>query len=307
PLGTEWKRNATYAMGIPLHPSGEMSIHTYMTEFPDNAKLMRARIQALYFQAMAVIMMLFLFARNFKIAVSMIIARRNTLTPWCCLIPSVIGLILCVLTISALFINGANCRILVWITGFGVTSTVICNCFILLQKAYLILMRQRWVLLVGLSFTLPQISYLILVLTICPVTIEEKKGCVYHYPPYLPWLWFGVTTPINMFLSGVFCHVAYKQYKLFGSNAWNRISRDGIQTMCLAASCNIVCAALILFEVGGNLSTLSYIADWLLTSTILINHCQTMRNMADCTNQPKTEYLKHISQIATLKTRVEPI
>ncbi|KAI9591120.1 hypothetical protein BDF19DRAFT_499581 [Syncephalis fuscata] len=305
PLGTEWKKNATYAMGIPLHPSGETDIYTYTTEFPEDMKLMRARRQGLCFQGISTIMMLFLFMRNFKIAMGMAVSRRNTLTPWCCLIPSALGLIFCALTIAALFTKGVNCRILIWVIGFGVTSTLMCNCFILLQKAYLILMRQRWVLLVGLSFTLPQISYLILVLTICPVTIEEEKGCVYHYPPYLPWLWFGVTTPINMFLSGIFCHVAYKQYRLFGSNAWKRISRDGIQTMCLAVSCNVVCGVFILFEVGGNFSTMSYVADWILASTILIEHCQNMRKISGYTNQPKTEYLEHVSQIVTMKTKLE--
>ena len=78
----------------------------------------------------------------------------------------------------------------------------------------------------------------------------------------MPWVWFGAAMPINVLFSSVFSHVAYKQYRIFGSDTWKRLTRDGIQTMCLVVACNVICVLILLFEIGGDLSEVSYAVDW---------------------------------------------
>jgi hypothetical protein len=68
--------------------------------------------------------------------------------------------------------------------------------------------------------------------------------------------------PLNVLFSTIFSHVAYKQYRLFGSDAWRRLAKDGIQTMCLVTACNIICGLIMIFEIGGDFSQLSVAVDW---------------------------------------------
>jgi len=56
--------------------------------------------------------------------------------------------------------------------------------------------------------------------------------------------------------------VVYRQYRQFGSGAWKRLMRDGIQTMCLILLTNIVCTLLVTFEVIGLASDLFFVVDW---------------------------------------------
>jgi hypothetical protein len=45
-----------------------------------------------------------------------------------------------------------------------------------------------------------------------------------------------------------FLYVAYKQYHLFGSGAWRRLARDGVQTMCLVIVCNVACGLFLFLK-----------------------------------------------------------
>jgi hypothetical protein len=57
--------------------------------------------------------------------------------------------------------------------------------------------------------------------------------------------WVAINVPFNVLFSTIFCYIAYAQYKLYGSDIWRRLARQGIQTMCLALLCNTVCAAIV--------------------------------------------------------------
>ncbi|KAI8050466.1 hypothetical protein BDF22DRAFT_745340 [Syncephalis plumigaleata] len=279
-------------MGIPLHPLGEVDTVAYMTEFPDNL------------ETAAVLLSTFIFIRNLKITIGMVMSRTRTLSSWCCLAPALMGTAFGITVVYALLFSGLCCRKIFWLSGFINTMAIMCNSIVLLQKAYLVLCRKRWIAIFGTIFTLPQLGFLVIVVVCCPVTIEPNLGCVLYYPTYLPLYWFLASMPISLFFSAIFSHIAYRQYSMFGSDAWKRLARDGIQTMCLAVICNVVCGIIIVFQIGGNYAIMFYVADWLLTSTILLNHCQNMRKASKLPNRPKTRHLIKLSQIPTSKSLI---
>ncbi|KAI9596763.1 hypothetical protein BDF19DRAFT_421278 [Syncephalis fuscata] len=301
-LGTEWLKNATYFIGIPLHPLGEVDTIEFMTQFPNDIEKTRSRVIGLQFQTVSVLMATFIFIRNFNISLRMVVSRARTLSAWCCLLPALLGIVFGCMIIYAWLFSGLNCRKIFWFSGFINTVAIMCNSIILLQKAYLVLCRQRWIAVFGTLFTLPQLGFFVIVLVSCPVTIEPNIGCVLYYPFFLPWYWFFAAVPISLFFSAIFSYIAYRQYSTFGSDAWKRLARDGIQTMCLAVLCNVICGMIIVFQVGGNYAIMFYVADWLLTSTILLNHCQNMRKASQLSNRPKTQHLLNLSQIPTSKS-----
>ncbi|KAI8050483.1 hypothetical protein BDF22DRAFT_695171 [Syncephalis plumigaleata] len=280
-IGKEWESNATLMWGIPLHPKGEVSIESFVLADPNDVQLVRERIHGLYCQLLFNVTLAYIFMRNFHISIKMVIKRVKTLPGWCCLIPSIFGMSIGILAIVSLLPVNLSCREIAWYVGFAITFCLLCNNIIVLQKAYLALCRPRWVLIVGALLMIPQLGYVCAAWLLSPVTLTSQSGCTVHYPDFLPVYWFGSILPLNMLFSTVFSYVAYKQYKAYGSKAWKRMARDGIQTMCLVVACSITCGLIIMFHLGGDLSEMFFLVDRLVTSTILVNHCCSMRRIAD--------------------------
>jgi hypothetical protein len=111
-------------------------------------------------------------------------------------------------------------------------------------------------------FMLPQVGFICVVTFFTIETLVPGSGCVINYPVFVPWYWFGSIAPTNVLFSSVFSYVAYKQDQLFGSDAWMRLAKDGIQTMCLVIACNVTCKVMLPLEVGGESSEFSFIVDW---------------------------------------------
>jgi hypothetical protein len=109
---------------------------------------------------------------------------------------------------------------------------------------------------------IPQLGFMFVINIFGNNTLETLGGCVVNYPHSLLWYWFVAVTPINVLFSSIFSYVAYKQYQLYGTDAWRRLARDGIQTMCSVIACNVICRLILLFEIGGNFSEQSFVADW---------------------------------------------
>jgi hypothetical protein len=151
---------------------------------------------------------------------------------------------------------------MIWYASYFISFGQICNHIILLQKAYLVLYRQKWILIVSGILVLPQLSYGFLVNFEAFFTMEVDGFCGMHYPSYLPYYWFGVVGSINILFSVVFCRVAYTQYCQFGSDTWRCLARDGIQTMCMVTICNIMSCYLILADAGGNFADILFLIDW---------------------------------------------
>ncbi|KAI8052208.1 hypothetical protein BDF22DRAFT_690538 [Syncephalis plumigaleata] len=294
-LGVAWIANATQFFGIPLHPLGELPIVDFVLEDPHDISLIRERMVGIKHQLVFSVVFGYIFAYNATLAIRMVIARPRILSGWLCLIPCITGILWALVIMSAALLpHGPPCRMAAWCATFGITISTLCNSFIILQKAYLVLLRRQWVMTLGVLFMTPQFSIIVIVVTLCPITVEATAGCAFSYPAFVPWLWILLSTPINTLFSAVFCYIAYKQYTVFGADAWKRLVSDGIRAMCLAVLCNVVCGMVIMFAVSGDFSEMFFFIDWLIISVILTHHCYAMRNAICLSHRPKTLYILEI-------------
>jgi hypothetical protein len=78
----------------------------------------------------------------------------------------------------------------------------------------------------------------------------------------MSWYWIANALPINMTFSIIFCYTGWKQYSQYGSNAWKKLTKDGIQVMLLVALCNIICCLIAVTQVTGYDSDLFMAIDW---------------------------------------------
>ncbi|KAI9592259.1 hypothetical protein BDF19DRAFT_452344 [Syncephalis fuscata] len=293
---TAWMKDAKTFWGIPLHPLGEMNIFDFYMQTPNDLQEQRHRLVGSKFQIVFTIMMLSIVFNNFVISVKMVVERPRILAPWCCLIPAFLGILTGLLIIMVQLGIFFTCRYVLWAIVFGITVVYTCNGLIVLQKTYLILCRQKWVLYVGIPSILLQMPYPFLSIFYTYITLEAETGCVAHYSSFLMWYWFSITIPLNVIFSIIFCRIAFQQYRTYGSDAWKRLARDGIQAMCLAVFCNIFCYFCIEFQVGGVNADLLFPGDWVIVSTILTHHCQNIRRVTNLSHRPKTSYIPGQSQ-----------
>ncbi|KAI9591406.1 hypothetical protein BDF19DRAFT_417172 [Syncephalis fuscata] len=149
----------------------------------------------------------------------------------------------------------------------------------LTSKAYLILSCPKWIIYIGTPLILAQLSF-ITVLFYSIFTIEAKFGCI--------------------IIIQVYFRIALKQYRMFGSDMWKRLARDGLQIMSMTVLCNTICCASIAFRIGGDDADLFFIVDWMIVTTLLAKHCERMRKTRDESNRPKTKYMRGVSQIITI-------
>ncbi|KAI9596835.1 hypothetical protein BDF19DRAFT_436961 [Syncephalis fuscata] len=272
---SDWRHNATRQWGIPLHPSGELYLYDYAALRDDRLSTQQLLL-SIYFELSVDLMMSTLFAQNFFKAAVMIIRQPNFLSGWCCIIPAFLGAGWGVGVVLYL-LGQTSCRPVVWFFVFATSISSISNNIIILQKAYIVLIKQKLILVIGALFMIPQMVFMFVFLSSSWVTTNVQGGCAIHYAPSIPYYWFALSIPINVLFSTLFSYVAYKQYTTFGTEAWKRLAREGIQTMCLVVICNIICATCLLLEVGGQFVDMFFVADWLITSTILVYHCSTAR------------------------------
>ncbi|KAI9592018.1 hypothetical protein BDF19DRAFT_452888 [Syncephalis fuscata] len=280
----EWMNNATRLWGIPLHPTGEKYLYEYIAETSGDVRAAHARLSSLYLQCITNMLIAVIFSKNLLMSLRMVVNRPFILAGWCCLIPSLFGIGWTILVVLYFF-DTVNCRVSIWYFIVVIAASSISNTAIMLHKAYLVLLKQQWILIVGIVLMVPQLVFMPFFLAFSWATTELDGGCVVHYSDIVPLYWFGVTIPINILFSGIVSYIAYKQYKAFGSEAWKRLTRDGIQTMCLVVVFNVICATIILSKVIGNYSDMFFVADWVITSTILVHHCATPRKRARSTSE----------------------
>ncbi|RKP23979.1 hypothetical protein SYNPS1DRAFT_30250 [Syncephalis pseudoplumigaleata] len=226
----------------------------------------------------------------------MAIARPNTLTPWCCLVSSALGVVTSILALITFLGIAFNCRILILAIISSWSLSQISNSLILLRRAYLVLYRRKWVAYIGIPLMLASLS--------CPVaavfttfsTLEPGVGCACYYSIEFLWYGTGASVLVNIFFSGIFCYIALKQYRLFRSNAWKRLARDGIQTMAMAAFSNIASRVLMIAPVGHINLDMLLIADRLFVTTILISYCKGMNKSVGTSHRPHTDFVLNLAQ-----------
>lgn len=261
PEETAWIKNATKLWGIPLHPLGEMNMIDYYVMEEHSGEhynsLNGARLQILSGMVIAYVTI-----RNIVICAKMVKARPRALAPWCCLITFSIGGMTLVTFLLVELGYYFTCRHLIWLICFGISTANFVNSMVLLQKVYLILSRRKCVLYISILPMLSQFSYVFIMVFTSFVKIEPAVGCSIHYPYYTIWIWFSISLPLNLMFSVIFSYVVVRQYRQYGSSAWKHLARDGIQAMCSAALCNVICCTLVTTQIVGSLSDLLLVADW---------------------------------------------
>ncbi|KAI9591691.1 hypothetical protein BDF19DRAFT_454303 [Syncephalis fuscata] len=296
---TAWIKNATRLWGIPLHPRGELSIDEYYLEVVGDMKQERIRMLSTFTHNIMVLFASCIFVRNFILSTGVVIRQRRSFPAWLCWIASLGGLVFATESVMLILDAGVNCRMLIWSTWYGMPWAQFFNSAILLQKAYLVLCRQKWILYIGIPMLFPQLLHGPIVMYYSYITTDPAGFCGMHFPPFVPMCWFGVIVTINTFFSIIFYRVAYKQYRIFGADAWRRLANDGIQYMCLVALCNILCCTFIVSEVAGNYTDIFFPIDWSISAALIVNHCQSIRNAKGFSNRPKTSHMLRISHIDT--------
>ncbi|KAI9595144.1 hypothetical protein BDF19DRAFT_422829 [Syncephalis fuscata] len=193
-LGDDWQNNATIILGAPLHPLGELDTTTFTLQNLNTNDFNRSII-GINHQLLLDTIIGYIFARNLVMAIKMVIKRPRILSGWLCLISSLSGFSWVICVAMGVLYAALNCRGVMWWLVCGLTISSISNSMIVLQKAYLILFRKRWILIVGIISTLPQVAIFIVTWRVCPVAYHPDRGCTFYYPPYLPWVWMGVEAP----------------------------------------------------------------------------------------------------------------
>ncbi|KAI9590891.1 hypothetical protein BDF19DRAFT_459831 [Syncephalis fuscata] len=298
----EWMNSDIKQLGARLHPLGEKNIFDFFMEATGDISKQRFRLFGIQSLIVAQIIMLCIFGRNFAIAVRMVVSRPRSIVSWCCLISSTLSTTILLAIISIYVDSPVNCRVMTCSITFNIASTLIGNSLILLQKVYLVLCRQKWILYVSIPAIIAQFAFPLILIYSSYFSLEEMVGCTVYYPQFLMWYWFAINVPINLLFSTIFCHVVLKQYRLFGSEAWKELARDGIQTMLLATLCSIVCSILVILLKDKVNADTFFAIDSVVVTTILINHCRDFGKSAKYKHRPKTNHILHLSQIATAKS-----
>jgi hypothetical protein len=280
-----WEETAERFAGIPLYPDGELSGFGYIFTGSNDIEDIRQRHIGVLVQGFFHTSMLIIFTYNTMQAVHQLRRRSHSLMAWCCFIQSFTGVIYTLVTLSStLFTSGASCRQVLWLAGAGIVISSMCVNTALLQKAYIVHNRNKKLLAAGIIMIIPQPVIIYMVMT-SPAIPIPRTCCVLLYPTYMPWVKFALDAPMNVIFSIAFIAVVYRQYNLYGAEAWKRLAKDGIQTMGLIILCNFVCMFCVAMDVLGVISELFFILDWVITSSLLIHHCISMSRVAFSSNK----------------------
>ncbi|KAI9592258.1 hypothetical protein BDF19DRAFT_452343 [Syncephalis fuscata] len=299
PAEVEWIKNATTLWGIPLHPLGELDLYDFYTQTIRESPEKHHSMAGGKLQVIFTIIVLSIHVRNFIVSSKMIASSPHSLAPWCCLISAFLGFVAGSTYIFAFLGLLLKCRVVVWLVLFKLALVYFFNSLILLQKAYLVLYRKKWIIYISIPFMLMQLGFGVFSIYFSYVKLEAEADCTLHYCIYLIYYWLVISIPLNVFFSVIFSRVAFQQYSVYGSDAWKRLARDGIQAMCLAVFCNLFFCALLMFQIGKSRSDNCFVLDLVIVTTILVNHCQNMRKVSRISNRPKTSYIPGYSQIDT--------
>ncbi|RKP09868.1 hypothetical protein THASP1DRAFT_28354 [Thamnocephalis sphaerospora] len=259
-LGSDWVQNAVHFGSIPLHPLGEQSFYQFVMG-AKNPTETRERMAVIFQHFSIDVLAASLFAWNLMISARLVRRRPRTIATQCCLIQSVVGLVCAIAGMSGSLPVGPSCRALTWVTTASVRIGDLCVGAVLLQKAYIVTNRNR-----RLFFFIPVIAAaapaLLYASWSSPAIITAGSGCIFIYPEYFPWLRFGLHAPMNIVLTGIFLNVVYRQWRQFGTRAWEQLAKEGILVGLLMLLSNLLCTFIIAFEVFGLYSIMILLADW---------------------------------------------
>ncbi|RKP07825.1 hypothetical protein THASP1DRAFT_30359 [Thamnocephalis sphaerospora] len=300
-LGKNWKDNATYVLGFPIHYLGTLNSYEYVMQAEGDPAELRQRFHSAYLQAFLAMVMTCVFLRNAAFAAVMVYRRPRLLAGWCCLIQPILGLVFSIGTSALIFPGALPCYQVIFATAIGVSVSPICIGAVLLQKAYIVHDRNKWLLATGIIMIILQ-SLVVFIAMDSPILMVPDGNCTYHYPRYLPWTKLAFDLPANVVFSAAFLVVVYRQYRIFGSAVWGRLVRNGIQNMCLIVFSNFICIFCAAFEVGGAFAQTFITVDWTIASTLLVHHCQGIRNTTASSEERGPRTVNAIDGFSQIRT-----
>ncbi|KAI9593113.1 hypothetical protein BDF19DRAFT_179179 [Syncephalis fuscata] len=229
----------------------------------NHPKTIQTLFPYIWIHLMVHVVMSYVQVRNINISLRLVIAQPRAFARWCCLIPSILCIGISVLTI--MFQLGKYFYIdrLMLYAGWAIPISILCYSAILLQKAYIMSHKNRWILVIGIILIILQIATPVMLFNVAVIVNIDfyRRGHIY-YPKIWTSIWFFTSLIVNLFLSSVFSYMAYKQYCTFGSKTWKCLASDGIQFMCLVIICNTICSAIMYVDIFPNLGMLFYFIDW---------------------------------------------
>ncbi|KAI8057735.1 hypothetical protein BDF22DRAFT_662175 [Syncephalis plumigaleata] len=266
----EWINDASHLWGIPLHPLGEMNLFDYYLE-GDDVELHYKRFLGGRFQITYSVLVAYIITYCVISSSQMIRRKPRHLVSWCCFIPSILSAMesLSLVTLE-LGVYYTSCRLIIWLLLFAISISNVCNSLILLHKAYLVLAKAKWIIYASIVPLLLQFAYMFVGVFTTFTIISPDSGCVLYYPSFVPWYWIVNAIPLNMTFSVIFSYIGWKYYSRYGSDAWRKLMKDGIQVMLLVALCNICCCIIAVTQMIGSNSDLFLVTDCIFVNAILI-------------------------------------
>ncbi|KAI9597996.1 hypothetical protein BDF19DRAFT_463347 [Syncephalis fuscata] len=244
---------------------------------------LRRRYLAINYQILFAIIAAVIFLRNTYRAIYIVANYPHKIAPWCCLVINLVGVLLSVfITLPSIALGIASCNTLGWAIIAGVTISSSVTNVILFERAYLAYNRPMWFLILGaimVGGSGP--AYVINVWYSSTPRYNETHGCYFKYQSYFPYVRLSLDLPPNIIFSAIFSMVVYRQYKRYQEACWKKLAKDGVLTMLLIIASNIASFIINATNVFKETSDLTYVADWLLTATLLVNNTYNLHMLPE--------------------------
>jgi hypothetical protein len=257
--------NVAHTASYPSESANTFLIN-YINGVNEQVDLSRAGVQArltgIQREFMLYTLLSFIFLRNLHTILKTFRRQLKNLSAWCVFVVSLLGATSYPITVIGGVMTDITCTFLASYDSAIICVSSVCNSIILLHKAYLALLRRRWIIIVGSLTILFQIGMIVYNVWPLPISVEPSIGCVIHYTDPMLITWLITVLPNNLFFSGMFSYVAYNQYKMYGTEAWRRLAKDGIRTMCLVVICNLICGIIVSTHTFGDTTQIFFIIDW---------------------------------------------
>ncbi|KAI8053015.1 hypothetical protein BDF22DRAFT_743696 [Syncephalis plumigaleata] len=273
---------------IRLNPLGEISPLDFLEQSTsiDDA---RTRFSTNGKTAIVGLVIGCVFFSNTWRALRLVYARPSNIPYWCCFLQAFMGILLGLGFLTGLLTSFMTCRRSIWIAASGLTISSICTTICLLSKAYMVQMRDKRILWIGIAFISLAFINVWAIMFQCEMTFTVEEACVAHYPTWFPISRGCIDLLINCLFSSVFLRVVIRQYKIFGSKCWDKLKSEGIFYLLCVTTSNLTCAILTMHESLGPLREMLFLADWLVVSTLLVHQNQRMRTVFR-DHQPRTRH-----------------
>ncbi|KAI8057085.1 hypothetical protein BDF22DRAFT_669437 [Syncephalis plumigaleata] len=238
-----------------------------------DTKLFRRSFISISCQLLFNTILFWILVRNFHRALCIAIRSPRKLASWCCIAMTLPGMLSFLGTVSFGTEYALSCRVLSWCVIGSIAISMAASNAIMFERAYIIYQFNRWLLLIGITtIVVPIPIILVLTYTRSVIKITADLGCYVeqHFYAYLVYICSGLLT--SSLYSLPFFVALYRRYKIRREIRWRRFLQDGAITMLLIAVSSLACFLLTIINTNGKYNNIVYIIDWIITSTLLVEH-----------------------------------